>query len=203
MVFSKKSGKQVTGKTLNKIFKGYRRRYRKFFDFNPDKNSPTLISYSKNETRIEAEKRLDGIFVLLCTGNLEKLTPKKVVKSYKNLKEVEMLHDDLKNFVDVRPIRHWLEKRVRAHVFVCVLSLLLKRTFEINDLKSKSVTEALEEIGKVKLVKYKVTFSEKEDRHKVIPKVTRVNPTQKKYFKMVGIKNPMSLEKLAWCEKKK
>ncbi|RKY55105.1 MAG: hypothetical protein DRP89_03935 [Candidatus Neomarinimicrobiota bacterium] len=57
---------------------------------------------------------------------------RKVVESYKNLKEVEMLFDDLKNFVDKRPIRHWLEVRVRAHVFICVLALLLKRIFEIN-----------------------------------------------------------------------
>ncbi|MCK4447708.1 MAG: hypothetical protein KAW56_11600 [Candidatus Marinimicrobia bacterium] len=47
-------------------------------------------------------------------------------------KEVEILFDDLKNFVDIRPIRHWLEVRVRAYVFVCILALLLKRVFEIN-----------------------------------------------------------------------
>jgi len=34
----------------------------------------------------------------------------KVVDSYKNLQEVEILFDDFKNFVDVRPIRHWLEE---------------------------------------------------------------------------------------------
>lgn len=201
-VFSKKNEKKDIRKSLNKIFKGYRRRYRRFFDLHKDKYSKSFISYSLNKNRLEKENRLDGIFVLLAQGDLEKLSPKKVVESYKNLKEVEMLHDDLKNFVDVRPIHHWLEKRVRAHVLVCVLALLLKRTVEINYLKSKSVTEPLEAISKVKLVKYKVKFSEKEDRHQVIPKVTLVNPIQKKYFKMIGIQNPMSLEKLAWCETK-
>ena len=57
----------------------------------------------------------------------------------KNLKEVEMLFDDLKNFVDIRPIRHWLAVRVRAHVFICILALLLKRIFEIEILGAKNI----------------------------------------------------------------
>ena len=67
----------------------------------------------------------DGIFTLLTKRwDLDK---KKVVESYKNLQEIEILFDDLKHFVDIRPIRHWLEIRVRAHVLICVLGLLLKR----------------------------------------------------------------------------
>ena len=106
--------------------------------------------------------------------------------------------NDLKNFVDIRPIRHWLEVRVRAHVFICVLALLLKRIFEINYMGGKCVMEPLEEISKSKLVKYKVKFSKKESRTQTFPKVTNTTPTQKKYFKMVGIRNPMSLEKFVW-----
>jgi len=58
--------------------------------------------------------------------------------------------------------------------------------------------EPLDEIDKVKLVRFKVKFSEKEDRHQIIPKVTNLNPMQKKYFKAVGIKNPMNIEKFMW-----
>ena len=72
---------------------------------------------------------------------------------------METLFDDLKHFVDIHPIRHRLEERVCAHVFLCILALLLKRLFEINYLKGKSVTEPLAEIEKVKLVRYKVKFS--------------------------------------------
>ena len=103
-----------------------------------------------------------------------------------------------KHFVDIRPIRHWLEIRVRAHVFICILGLLLKRIFEINHMGCKSVTEPLEEITKSKLVKYKVKFSEREERSKIFFKVTNTTPIQKKYFNMIGIKNPMSLEKFSW-----
>jgi transposase len=87
------------------------------------------------------------------------LKASEVVESYKNLKAVEMLFDDLKNFVDIRPFRHWLQVRVRAHVFICVLALLLKRIFEIHHMKCKFTMEPLEEISKSKLIKYKVKFS--------------------------------------------
>jgi hypothetical protein len=154
-------------KAINKIFEGYKVKFKKFF-----------------------------IFVLL--SSRYDLKPSEVVESYKNLKEVEMLFDDLKNFVDIRPIRHWLQARVRAHVFICVLALLLKRIFEIHYMKSKCTMEPLEEISKSKLIKYKVKFSKRENRSQTFPKVTNTTPMQKKYFNLIGIKNPMSLEKFIW-----
>lgn len=183
-------------KSINKIFEGYKNKYRKFFKIQKDTITQKAIGYNLNQEQIEGERKYDGIFVLLTNRNdLEK---SKVVESYKNLKEIEMLFDDLKNFVDIRPVRHWLEIRVRAHVFICILSLLLKRIFEIKYMGCKSVTEAFEEIAKSKLIKYKVKFCQRDDRSKTFVKVTNLTAMQKKYFKLVGIKNPMSLEKFIW-----
>jgi transposase len=179
---------------LTKIFDGYKSRYRKYFEIEKDEHG--TISWRVNERMVEEEQKLDGIFVLLTTR--EDLAIGKVVDSYKNLKEVEMLFDDLKHFVDIRPIRHWLDKRVRAHVFLCILALLLKRIFEINYLGNKSTMEPLEELSKSKLIKYKVRFSEREERTQIIPKITTTTPIQKKYFNMIGIKNPMSLARFVW-----
>jgi len=183
-------------KALNKIFEGYKAKFKKFFIIERDTISKRPVGYSLNHEEIEQEKRFDGIFVLLTNRN--DIENWKVVESYKNLKEVEMLFDDLKNFVDIRPIRHWLVERVRSHVFICILALLLKRIFEINYMGGKCVMEPLEEISKSKLVKYKVNFSKREDRTQTFPKVTDTTPIQKKYFNMVGIKNPMGLEKFVW-----
>ena len=83
-------------------------------------------------------------------------------------------------------------------MFLCILALLLKRVFEINYLGGKATTEPLEALAKSKLVKYKVKFSKREERSQVIPKITTTTPIQKKYFKLVGIKNPMSLERFVW-----
>ena len=191
---SKKKGKSMVApeKSLNKIFEGYKAKYKKYFRIERHGKDKKETGFCLDEKVIEKEKRMDGIFVLLTNRN--DLEISKVVESYKNLKEVEMLFDDLKNFVDIRPVRHWLEERVKSHVFICLLSLLLKRVFEINCLQSKAVTEPLEEISKVKLIKYEVKFSSKENRGKTLMNITNVNPIQKKYFKLIGIKNPMSLE---------
>jgi len=183
-------------KAVNKIFEGYKVKFKRFFTIVRDTKSKKAYGYSLNQEKIEQEKKIDGIFVLL--SSRYDLEPSKVVESYKNLKEVEMLFDDLKNFVDIRPIRHWLEVRVRAHVLICILALLLKRIFEINYMRGKCIMEPLEEISNSKLIKYKVKFSKREDRVQTFPKVTNTTPTQKKYFNMIGIKNPMSLEKFVW-----
>jgi len=185
-----------TEKALNRIFEGYKVKFKRFFTIARDTKSKKAVGYSLNQKAIEEEKKFDGIFVLL--SSRYDLEPCKVVETYKNLKKVEMLFDDLKNFVDIRPIRHRLEVRVRAHVFLCVLALLLKRIFEINYLGGKCMMEPLEEISKSKLVKYKVKFSKKEARTQIFPKVTNATPIQRKYFNMVGIRNPMSLEKFVW-----
>ena len=183
-------------KALYKIFEGYKVKFKKLFTIARDAKGQKAIGYSLNQQKIEQEKKFDGIFVLL--SSRYDLKASEVVESYKNLKEVEMLFDDLKNFVDIRPIRHWLQVRVRAHVFICVLALLLKRIFEIHYMKSKCTMEPLEEISKSKLIKYKVKFSKREDRSQTFPKVTNTTPMQKKYFNMIGIRNPMSLEKFIW-----
>ena len=186
----------ATEKKLGGIFKGHKARFRKFFKIDRDKETQKAFGYSVNQKAIDYEEEMDGIFIL--TTSRQDLEAKKVVESYKNLKEVEMLFDDLKNFVDIRPVRHWLQVRVRAHVFICILALLLKRIFEIDCLKGKCVMEPLEEISKSKLVKYKVTFSEREDRSKTFRTVSNTTLMQKEYFKMVGIRNPMNLENFVW-----
>jgi transposase len=185
-----------TEKKLVGIFEGHKARFRKFFKIERDKETQKASGYNVNQKVIDYEEEMDGIFIL--TTSRQDLEAKKVVESYKNLKEVEMLFDDLKNFVDIRPVRHWLEVRVRAHVFICVLALLLKRIFEIDCLKGKCVMEPLEEISKSKLIKYKVKFSEREDRSKTFRTVTNTTSMQKEYFKMVGIRNPMNLENFVW-----
>ncbi|MES0447964.1 MAG: transposase, partial [Desulfobacterales bacterium] len=186
----------ATEKRLGGIFKGHKARFRKFFKIDRDKETQKAFGYSVNQKAIDYEEEMDGIFIL--TTSRQDMEAKKVVESYKNLKEVEMLFDDLKNFVDIRPVRHWLQVRVRAHVFICILALLLKRIFEIDCLKGKCVMEPLEEISKSKLVKYKVTFSEREDRSKTFRTVSNTTSMQKEYFKMVGIRNPMNLENFVW-----
>ena len=181
-------------KALEKIFEGYKRRYRKFF--NIETNSDGSFTFERDVEAIKKDSRYDGIFIV--TSNRNDISPAKQVASYKNLQEVETLFDDLKHFVDIHPVRHWLEIRVRAHVFICVLSLLLKRIFEIEHLKNKALTLPLEEIKRVKLVKYGIRVAEGSDKRLEFPKVTNLSEEQQRYFKMIGIRNPSNLENYTW-----
>jgi hypothetical protein len=81
------------------------------------------FSYRRDESRIAEEASLDGIYVLRTTVPTEELDAGNVVVAYKRLSGVERAFRSLKT-VDlmVRPIHHRLADRVRAHVFLCMLS---------------------------------------------------------------------------------
>ncbi|MFC5001986.1 IS1634 family transposase [Dactylosporangium cerinum] len=72
---------------------------------------------------IKAEARLDGKYLLRCSD--PKLTPEDIALGYKQLLEVERGWRDMKSVLDLRPVCHRLEERIRAHVLLCWLALLL------------------------------------------------------------------------------
>jgi hypothetical protein len=81
------------------------------------------FTFQRNGVSIEAEAALDGIYVIRTNVPEAELGPEEVVRAYKDLSEVEQAFRVLKGFaLDVGPIRHRLEDRVRAHVFLCMLA---------------------------------------------------------------------------------
>lgn len=83
------------------------------------------LTFSRKEAQIEAEAALDGFYVLRTSAPTEQLATEEVVRSYKQLKEVERAFRTFKGPLEIRPIGHRLEDRVRAHVFICMLSYYL------------------------------------------------------------------------------
>ena len=72
--------------------------------------------------RVAAEAALDGIYVLRTSLPEERLSAEETVRSYKRLTQVERAFRSLKTVdLDIRPIYHRLEHRVRAHIFLCML----------------------------------------------------------------------------------
>jgi hypothetical protein len=83
----------------------------------------TSFEYARNTKAILAEAGLDGIYIVRTSLRADRLDPAGVVDAYKNLKVVEANFRSLKAIdLDLRPIRHWTEPRVRAHVFICMLA---------------------------------------------------------------------------------
>jgi hypothetical protein len=81
-----------------------------------------------DKTRAKAEENLDGKYLLRCAG--PQLTAEDIALGYKQLLEVERGWRDMKSLLDLRPVYHRLEERIRAHVILCWLALLLVRVAE-------------------------------------------------------------------------
>jgi hypothetical protein len=85
----------------------------------------TAFGFARQQERIAAEAALDGIYVLRTSVAEAELSAPDVVRAYKQLKEVERAFRTLKGPLELRPIHHRLEERVRAHVFLCMLGYYL------------------------------------------------------------------------------
>jgi transposase len=86
----------------------------------------TTFNYQRKTAQIEAEAALDGIYVLRTNVSDCELDTGEVVRSYKGLEQVERAFRTLKGpELQIRPIHHHLETRVRAHVFLCMLAYYL------------------------------------------------------------------------------
>jgi hypothetical protein len=80
------------------------------------------FDYERKQTQIAKEAALDGIYVLKTSVSSDSLTTEQVVSSYKSLSHVERAFRAFNTDLDIRPIRHRTEDRVRAHVFLRMLS---------------------------------------------------------------------------------
>ena len=83
------------------------------------------LTYARNQDSIAAEAALDGIYVLRTSVAASDLDSPQVVSSYKALAQVERAFRAFNTDLDIRPIRHRTEDRVRAHVFLRMLSYYL------------------------------------------------------------------------------
>src|SRR5262249_5537821 len=80
------------------------------------------LSYPRDQDSITAEAKLDGIYVLRTSVRAGDLDNPEVISSYKALAQVERAFRAFSTDLDIRPIRHHTEDRVRAHVFLRMLS---------------------------------------------------------------------------------
>jgi Transposase DDE domain len=83
------------------------------------------LSCTRDQDSITAEAKLDGIYVLRTSVQAGDLDSPEVISSYKALAQVERAFRAFSTDLDIRPIRHRTEDRVRAHVFLRMLSYYL------------------------------------------------------------------------------
>jgi hypothetical protein len=85
------------------------------------------FTFARNDATIAAEAALDGVYVLRTPVAKGELDTEATVSSYKSLSTVERAFRSCKTIdLEVRPVYHWNEDRVRAHVFLCLLAYHLE-----------------------------------------------------------------------------
>ncbi len=81
------------------------------------------LDYCINEDKVKSEAALDGLYVIRTSLKAEEQSTGDTVRNYKRLCMVERAFRSLKKILlQIRPIFHHLESRVRAHIFLCTLS---------------------------------------------------------------------------------
>lgn len=84
------------------------------------------FTYHRDEDKITAEAALDGIYVIRTSVDATRLDTPDVVGAYKNLAHIERDFRSIKSDdLDLRPVRHYLTDRVKAHILLCMLAAYL------------------------------------------------------------------------------
>jgi Transposase DDE domain len=116
-----------------------------------------------NEAAFAYEELLAGRYVLVTTLTPAQASTATVVRAYRQLIETEHRFRVLKDFLHLRPVRHWSERRVRGHVAICVyasvIEALITRALAHADLRDPdlddqplSAARALRELDRVRAV---------------------------------------------------
>ncbi|MGA0112281.1 MAG: IS1634 family transposase [Chthoniobacterales bacterium] len=111
-------GKDKIGLRLGRILGQYKMRKHFILEIEEDR-----FSYRRNDEKIAAEAALDGIYVIRTSVDERTLETEDAVRAYKDLSKVERAFRSFKTIdLKIRPIYHWLDERIRAHVFLCMLA---------------------------------------------------------------------------------
>ncbi len=120
--------------------------------------------FEEDPVHLKREKSLEGKY-LIATSE-KRMQPLEAVRIYKELSEVERGFRCLKDVLEMRPIFHKSERRVRAHIFVAALALLLTRLLE-RRLKQAAVKlsapQALQAASTIHLVRLRLDGQKPRD----------------------------------------
>ena len=111
-------GQDVIGVRVGKVLNKYKVAKHFRLDIRDDG-----FAFGIDEAQVAAEAALDGLYVIRTSVPPARLGAADAVRSYKQLSQVERAFRSLKTIaLEVRPIHHRLETRVRAHIFLCLLA---------------------------------------------------------------------------------
>lgn len=137
--------------------------------------------FSLNENAIREAQKYDGYSTIFSTKDL---SIQEIVKPYFEKDKVEKAFRSMKSILGLKPIKHWLEERVRSHIFICYLSYLLLSLLETKIKKLEiSPIIALEKLNTA----YKVSIKNKKNKNE-FEKIVTLSKEQEKIFNAVDRK---------------
>jgi len=138
-----------------------------------------------DKAKLRTEARLDGKYIL--STNDFSLSPGEIAQGYKNLSKIETDFQSMKHVLDIRPVNHTKEQRIRAHVGICVLAYLLSTYAEKVCLMSwKKIRSSLGGLHAGCISSPEATFI----------KTTESNKEQRSILKKFSIKPPPEVLKI-------
>jgi len=138
-----------------------------------------------DKAKLRTEARLDGKYIL--STNDFSLPPGEIAQGYKDLSKIETAFQSMKHVLDIRPVNHTKEQRIRAHVGICVLAYLLSTHAENTCLMSwKKIRSCLGGLHAGCISSPQGTFI----------KTTESNKEQRSILKKFSIKPPPEVLKI-------
>ena len=129
--YQRKTTPEKLGARVGKVLAKYK--MGKFIDWSIDADESNPVSrqhcliWSVNTDKVAHEKRFDGCYIIRTDVNEKQMNAEQVVNAYKSLTFVERAFRNLKTVqLEVRPVYHKADDRIRAHVFLCMLAYYLQ-----------------------------------------------------------------------------
>jgi transposase len=118
----RKAKAEKIGARVGRVLQRYK--MGKFVDWSVQEGK---LRWSFKEEAMAAEERFDGCYVIVSDVPAEQMAKTEVVASYKKLSFVEQAFRNLKTVqLEMRPIHHKKDERIRSHVFICLLAYYLQ-----------------------------------------------------------------------------
>ena len=140
------------------------------------------FSFKKNEETIKHHEQYDGFYMVESTK--KELSGEEAEKKYKSLQLVERAFDCVKNHIEIRPVFHYKESRIKGHIFSCFMSYYLLHKFKQQTkelLKVSTLDELLTELKCIKKVYFKL------DKF-CLEKINALSDIQKELFSIFQIR---------------
>ncbi len=121
-VTRKRNPKKVAA-SVGRIFEKYK--IEKFFIWDVDEKGG--FSWSLKQEKIDAEKELDGCYVIKTTADVDVISKDEFVLGYRNLQKVEQAFKNMKTvMLELRPVYHKNDSRIETHIFIVMLAYYLQ-----------------------------------------------------------------------------